>query len=220
MSARILILVLALCLSVKQSASSWKAAVIVGKMLIDSFTSKYVEQTSVTAAEELVRGLTFDRYNEKIYCQILTKIKEKDFETVVSRISSRYQIPDEIHGAIMDGQYSGDANQAVVREFKFEKGGPGKVLYGRTVSFKREDSTIDLAYVFFYLDFKLSPRKIEERHRKQFLFITLGSYTVVRFEERNLSEKEKEHLFGFYRAKALKGFKQEYPELENGRDEL
>ena len=59
-------LVLVLGFAVKQSAGSWKAAVIVGKMLIDSFTSSYVERTSVTAAEELVRGLTFDRYNEKI----------------------------------------------------------------------------------------------------------------------------------------------------------
>ena len=213
-------LVIVLGFSVKQSAGSWKDAVIVGKMMIDSFTSSYVEQTSVTAAEELVNGLTFDRYNEKIYCQILTKIKETDFETVVNRISSRYQIPDEIQGAIMDGQYSGDANQAVVREFKFQKGGPGKVLYGRTVSFKREDSTIDLAYVFFYLDFKLSPSKIEERHRKQFLFITYGEHTLVRFEERNLSEKDKEHISDVYRAKALEGFKQEYPELESVRDEL
>lgn len=220
-------LVLVLGFAVKQSAGSWKAAVIVGKMLIDSFTSSYVERTSVTAAEELVRGLTFDRYNEKIYCQILTRIKETDFETVVNRISSRYQIPDEIQGAIMDGQYSGDANQAVIREFKFQKGGPGKVLYGRTVSFKHEDSTIDLAYVFFYLDFKLSPREIKERHQKKFLFITYGSNDVVRFEERNMSEKDKEHIFGFFRAKALEGFKQEYPEVENGlaekenrRDEL
>ena len=116
-------------------------------MLIDSFTSSYVEQTSVTAADELVRGLTFDRYNEKIYCQILTKIKEKNFETVVNRISSRYQIPDEIQGAIMDGQYSGDANQAANREFKFQKGGPGKVLYGRTVSFKREDHRFSLCFL-------------------------------------------------------------------------
>ena len=102
----------------------------------------------------------------------------------------------------MDGEFSGDANKAVVREFKFQKGGPGKVLYGRTVSFKREDSTIDLAYVFFYLDFKLSPRKIEERHWKQFLFITLGAQTVVRFEERNLSEKDKQQISDFYRVKA------------------
>lgn len=213
-------LALVLGFSVKQSAGSWKDAVIVGKMLIDSFSSRYVEQTSITAAEELVRGLTFETYSEKIYCQILTKIKETDFEAVVNRISSRYQIPYEIKGTIMDGQYSGDANQAVVREFKFQKGGPGKVLYGKTVSYKREDSTIDLAYVFFYLDFKLAPRKIEERHRKQFLFITYGSQTVVRYEDRNMAEKDKEHIFDFYRAKALEGFIQEYPQLAAERDEL
>ena len=55
---------------------------------------------------------------------------------------------------------------------------------------------------------------------KQFLFITLGAQTVVRFEERNLSEKDKQQISDFYRVKALQGFKQEYPDLESGRDEL
>lgn len=94
-------------------------------------------------------------------------------------------------------------NQEIVQEFKFEKGAPGSVLYGRIATLKHEDSTIDLAYVFFFLEFKLSPKKIEERRRKKFLFITYGSHTVVRFEERNLSEKDKEHISDFYRIKAL-----------------
>lgn len=216
----VLLLLVVLNFSVKQCAGSWSTALAVGKLLIDSFSSESVKTADLTAAEELVRGLTFDKYSEKVYCKIITKIKETDFETLVGRISSRYQIPTNIKEEISDGKYSGGVNQAVVREFKFEKGGPGKVLYGRTITSKREDSTIDLAYVFFELEFKFSPRKIEEQHRKQFLFITYGSETVVRFEERNLAEKDKEQISNFYRAKALKGFLQEYPTLATGRDEL
>ena len=202
------------------SLSGVGTAVSIGRMLLNTFTTNEVTQKDLTAAEELVRGLTFDKYHEKISCQILTKIKLSDFETVVGRIASRHQIPVDIQGAILDGQYV-ETNKALVREFKFEKGAPGRVLYGRTITLKREDSTIDLAYSFFYLEFKLSPKRIEENTKKRFLGIVIGSKRVVRFEERNLSDKEKDHIFDFYRNKALKGFREEYPALEaSGRDEL
>lgn len=128
-----LLLLVVLNVSVKQSTGSWSAVV-----------------TDLTAA---------DKYDEKIHSQIITKIKGTDFETLVSRISSRHQIPAKIQEAILDGKYNGEVNQAVVREFKFEKGAPGKILYGRTVTIKREDSTIDLAYVFFSLEFYIVPKK-------------------------------------------------------------
>ena len=203
----------------KMAAGSLSTVVSVGKILLDSFSSKDVKRKDLTAAEELVKGLTFDKYNEEIACKILTKINETDFETVVSRIATRHQIPADIQDSILDGKY-GEVNREIVREFKFEKGGPGSVLYGRTVTVKREDSTIDLAYAFFFLEFQLSPRKIEERHRQRFLGIVYGSHTVVRFEERNLSEKEKEQIFNFYRVKALNGFQKEYPALEVGQPEV
>ena len=221
MSARtVLLLLVVLNFSVQQCAGSWSTAFHVGKMLIDSFSSEGIKQRDLSAAEELVRGLRFDKYDEKFSTQIITKIKESDFETVVGRISTRHQIPANIQDTITDGKYSGGVNQAVVTEFKFEKGGPGKVLYGRTITSKREDSTIDLAYVFFYLEFKFSPIQIEEERFKKFLFITYGSHTVVRKEERDLSERDKEQMFTFFRDKALKGFSKEYPALESERDEL
>ena len=218
--AMLLLLVsLAIFKLARVSTGSWSTAASVGKMLLESFTSEDIKETDLTAAEELVRGLTFDKYNEKISTQILKKIKLTDFATVVSRIGTRHQIPADIQGAILDGQYC-EVNEMRVREFKFQKGETGSVLYGRTATVKREDSTIDFAFAFFYLEFKLSPRRIEERRRKKFLGITYGSRTVVRFEERELSEKEKEHISNFFRIKALKGFKQEYPALENERTEL
>lgn len=195
-------------------------ALSVTKILLESFTSEEITETDLTAAEELVRGLTFDKYDERIITKESNNIKLKDFATLVSRIATRYQIPADIEGEILDGQYC-EVNKAQIREFKFQKGETGRILYGRTATVKREDSTIDLAFVLFHLEFKLSPKRIEERHRKKFLgLITYGSHSVVRFEERNLSEKEQEHISDFFRAKAVKGIKQEYPALANERTEL
>ncbi|XP_068737025.1 uncharacterized protein [Montipora capricornis] len=201
------------------STGSWSTALSVGKILLESFTSEDIKETDLTAAEELVRGLTFDKYHEKISTQILIEMKLTDFVTVVSRIGTRHQIPAKTQEAILDGQFV-KMNEIRIREFQFEKGATGSVLYGRVVTVKREDSTIDLAYVLFHLEFKLSPRKIEERRRKKFFGIIYGSRTKVRFEERNLSEKEMEHISNFFRIKAVKGFKQEYPALANERTEL
>ena len=90
-----------------QAAASWgTTALSVGKILLDSFTSEDIKETDLTAAEELVRGLTFDKYNEQISCKILTKIKLEDFEILVSRIVTRYQIPADIKERILDGQYA------------------------------------------------------------------------------------------------------------------
>ena len=65
---------------VRQNAASLSTAVSVGKILLESFTSEETQETDLTAAEELLRGLTFDKYKEGIYCKILTKIKEENFE--------------------------------------------------------------------------------------------------------------------------------------------
>ena len=194
-------------------------ALSVGKILFESFTSENIKGKDLTAAEELVRGLTFDKYEEQIITKNLTKIELTDFSTVVCRLGRRHQIPAEIQEAILDGLY-GEVNEQRIRKFKFEKVGTGRVLYGRSVTVKREDSTIDLACAFFSLEFKLSPRKIEEQHRTAFFGITIRSRTVIRFEERNLSETEKEHMSNFFRVKAVKGFKQEYPSLANEQTEL
>ena len=216
---RLLLVSLAIFKLARATTGSLSTAASVAKILLESFASEDIKETDLTAAEELVRGLTFDKYHEKIVAKNSEKIELTKFETVVSRLGTRYQIPAKIQEAILDGLYM-EVNKEVIREFKFQIGETGRILYGRTATVKREDSTIDLAFVLFDLEFKLSPRKIEERRRKKFLDITYGSRRVVRFEQRNISEKEKEHIFNFYRIKALKGFKQEYPALADERTEL
>lgn len=204
----------------KVSTGSLSTAQSAAKILLKSLTSEEITETDLTAAEELGCGFTCDKYKEEIVTQVSEKIKLTDFATLVRRIAARNGIPAKIQDGILAGQHCG-VNERRISEFKFQKGETGSFVYGRTATVKREDSTIDLAFVLFHLEFKLSPRRIEERHREAILgIIPNGSYTVVRFEERNLSEKEQEHITIFFRAKALKGFMQEYPALANERTEL
>ena len=129
------------------------------------------------------------RYEQQTF-KIVTKMKE-NFERRIYKIANRHHIPVHIRDSLLDGM-DGEVNQEVIREFKESS---RKVLYGRTITVKREDSTIDLAHAMFSLEFKLPSQKIEKRGRKKFLgLITYGSHTAVRFEEPNLSEKEKEHF--------------------------
>lgn len=95
---------------VRQNAASWGTAVSVGKILLESFTTEHSQETDLTAAEELVRGLTYVKYNEGICCKILTKIKEENFEKVINRIAARLQIPALIRDTLLDGM-DGEVNQ-------------------------------------------------------------------------------------------------------------
>lgn len=216
----LLLVLLAIFKSARVSTGSLSTAQSPAKILLESFTSEEITETDLTAAEELGRCFTFDKYNEEFLTQVSERIKLTDFATLVCRIATRNRIPAKIKDGILVGQYCG-VNERWIREFKFQKGETGSFVYCRTATIKREDSTIDLAFVLFHLEFKLSPRSIEERHRDAILgLIPFGSHTVVRFEERNLSEKEQELITIFFRAKALKGLKHEYPALANERTEL
>ncbi|XP_015776723.1 PREDICTED: uncharacterized protein LOC107354746 [Acropora digitifera] len=216
----LLLVLLAIFKLARVSTGSLSTAQSAAKMLLESFTSEEITETDLTAAEELGRGFTFDKYEEKFVTQVSERIKLTDFATLVRRISTRNSIPDKIQDEILIGQCCG-VNERRIREFKFQKGETGSFIYCRAATVKREDSTIDLAFVFFHLQFKLPPRRIEEQHSRTILgLIPIGSRTDVRFEERNLSEKEQELITIFFRAKALKGFKQEYPALANERTEL
>ena len=210
----LLLVLLAIFKLARVSTGSLSTAQSAAKMLLESFTSEEITETDLTAAEELGRGFTFDKYEEKFVTQVSERIKLTDFATLVRRISTRNRIPDKIQDEILTGQCCG-VNERRIREFKFQKGETGSFIYCRTATVKREDSTIDLAFVLFHLEFKLPQRRIEEQHREAILggLIPFGSRTVVRLEERILSEKEQEHMIIFFRAKALKGFKQEYPAL-------
>ncbi|KAL5251435.1 hypothetical protein ACHWQZ_G016964 [Mnemiopsis leidyi] len=186
----------------------------VASMIVDSLTDTTTTVTNLTQAEEQVRGLTFDKFEEKFLSQVMEGINLYDFEKVVERLANRHSLPADKKEEILDGQYAAK-NYLVSKEFVFNVGQDSQLVYMKVATIKTSDSKIDLALMYYRLDFKLAPMKIETRRKKRFLGIKTGTRTSIHYEPRNLSEKDQDCFTNFFRYKALKGFLLENPAAGN-----
>ena len=184
-------------------------------VLVSAFSKDKITSKDLTAADEAVRGLTFDLFNEDISSRVMTGIKLDDFEPLVNSIAKRMGLPENIRLAILESKLAA-TNQEVVTNFRFAKGETGSFTYGRIVTMKPEESTIDLAYSVYHLDFKLSPQVIEHTKTKKFLGFTTSKKVWRETRERNLSTREEEHLSLYFMDKAIKGFKRDHAHLLDG----
>ena len=197
---------------VSDAAAMTKVAMV----LVSAFSRDTVTSKDLTAADEAVRGLTFDLFNEHASSRVMTGIELADFETLINGIAKRMEIPDDIRLDILDSKLAA-TNQEVVRNFYFAKGESGSFTYnGRIVTVKPNKSTINLAYSIYHLDFKLSPQVIEHTKKKKFLGFTTGKKVWRETKERNLSTREQEHLSLYFMDKAIKGFKRDHAHLLDG----
>ena len=172
-----------------------------------------ITHKDLTAADELVRGLTFDKYEEKAVSQVLIGIKTSEFEQLVDRFAKRHSIPADKKDGILDGVFA-EQNTLKIKEFIFNPGVDSKITYCKIATIKTSETHIDMALMLFNLDFKLTPTKIETVEQGYLLrFIPLGSKKEVTINERNLSELDQNKLINFFRAKALQGFTKEYPSV-------
>ena len=193
------------------SATPGSAYVSAVTALVKLFSSDEEHTRDLTAEEELVRGLLFDVYNEKISCKVLKGILIADYDTVIDGFVERFAIPKDIESSLREGKY-GDENYEIVIDFKFEKGKIGSFTYGRVVTIKHGDK-IDMAYSVYFLEFKLSPKEIRHKKVKKFLGFTTGKKVWTETKERNLSVKEKDEMQTYFMDKAIKGFKKQYKVL-------
>ena len=192
------------------AAMAHVAMVLVSALSRDKITSR-----DLTAAEESVRGLTFDVFNEKTSCRVVTEIKLDDFETLINSIARRLGIPDDVRQAILESKLAAVNNEVIV-DFRFTKGETGSFTYGRIATVKPDSTTINLAYSVYHLEFKLSPQVIEHTKKKKFLGFTTGKKVWRETRERNLSTKEQDWLRIYFMNKAVKVFKEEYAGLLEG----
>ena len=199
----------------ENSKSNMKVREIkVVNLIVDSFITEKTTVKDLTMAEERVRGLTFDKFEEKLLSQVLEGINLTDFEKVVERIAKRHSIPDDKKDGILDGQYA-KKNILVSKEFVFNIGVDSQLVYMKVATIKRSDTKIDLALMYYKLGFKLAPLKKETTKDTYFLFWKVGTETTIHYEPRNLSEKDQDCFTNFFRYKALKGFLQENPGARN-----
>ena len=178
---------------------------------MDTFSGDTASK-DLTAAEESVRGLTFDVFNENTSCRVMTGIKLDGFETLINNIARHLGIPDDIRDAILESNFA-EVNSEVTIDFCFAKGETGNFTYGRTATVKPDDTTINLAYSVYHLEFKLSPQVIEHTKKKKFLGFTTGKKVWRETRGRNLTVKEQDHLRTYFKKKTMDGFKEEYADL-------
>ena len=184
-----------------------QAGVSVANAMIKLFSTEKERTRDITAAEEAIRGTTFDLFHEKVSTKLLSGIKLPDFENVIDRIAKRLGLPNDIKDSILDGKFAA-VNQEIIKEFKFTKGDTGDFLFGR-VATVRTENTIDLAYAIYTLKFKLSSRVIEHTTTK--IFLWMRKKKVWReTQERNLSIKEKEDLEEYFKKKVIDGFSENF----------
>ena len=183
----------------------------VAQVLVQMFAKEEETIKDLTAAEEQMRGITFDLLKEKLLCQVMKGIKLADLEKVIGSFARSSQMPDDVKDAILRGQYA-DENYANIIDFKFAIGEVGNFTYGRIVTIKRSRDgrdIIDLAYSSYQISFKLSPKVIEHKKKKKFLGFTTGKKVWRERFERNLSEKEQDYMRIYFLNKAITGFRKE-----------
>ena len=180
--------------------------------LVKLFSSSEEEKIKdLTAADEVVRGLTFDLFNEKVSCQVMKGILLQDYKTVVDLFVQQYSIPEEVKISLLYGQYA-EESIGIIVNFKFAKGETGRFTYGRVATVKH-DGKIDMAYSLYFLEFRLSPRVIEHKKKKKFLGFTTGTKVWRETQKRDLSVKDRDYMQSYFMKKAIEGFKEHYPGL-------
>ena len=178
---------------------------------MESFNASKVPARDSMIAEEMLRDVKFDKYNEKSSCKVIRGIPQDNFKSVFQKIASRHHIPEKQTASILDVQNADNAKVITpTEEFKFTAGDNGRVFYGKTLTRKHKGG-VDLAYAFFSLEFKLSAVEIEEERPRPPLMSFGTRKNIVRLEERNLSKEEKKHFLNFFQAKAIKEFRKENP---------
>ena len=136
------------------------AMTMVAMLLVSAFPRDTVTSKDFTAADEAVRGLPFDLYNDHVSFRVMTGIGLDDFETLINGMG----IPDDKRLAILEGKLAA-TNQA--RVVNFTQGGTDSFTHGRIATVKVNESTINLTYSIYHLDFKLSPQVIEHTKKKK-----------------------------------------------------
>ena len=174
--------------------------------------SKDEERTKdLTAANELIQGLTFDQFDENISCRVARGILLGDYPTLVENFMRRFSAPVEVKESLLEAEFVEDMMENLFN-FKFKKGKTGRYVYGRVATVKDGDK-IDIAYSVYTLDFKLSPSVIQHTRKTKFLWFTTGEVVWQEDKERDLSMKNKDDLQQDFMTKAISKFRSEYAAL-------
>ena len=162
----------------------------------------------LTAAEEVIRGLTFEVFKEEVSCQVLQGIDLTDYDTVINRFAEKFNIPHDVRVSLLDARY-GEEDNEILMDFKYETGKTGTFTYGRIAVLRNHYGIYDVAYSMYLLEFELSPQGNKQAKIEKLLSFVSGN-NVWKKKQRILSQLETHQMHVYFLNKAITHFKSEY----------
>lgn len=186
----------------------------IGQILLKSLLDKKYSSSELIETQNVKRMLQFDKYKERTSTQIIAGLDINHFDDVINDVANEYSIPEKYRKSLLRGKHA-EFNEKVIKEFLFDIGEPGKFVYGKIMMMKQNGGEkIDIAFVFYTLNFQLSQVRREQRLERSFLteLITGVKYKTT-FEDRKLSDYEKNSMLAYLRERAVEEILDAYPQL-------
>ena len=191
-----------------------KEAAYLTTKLLESLLKDRASKEHMAVVERVLEDLAFDEYREKLITDTVEGLDIGFFDEFVNDLQSDLSIPEADKKAILKGKFA-ERKMKIIKDFFFKTSEPGRFLYGRVMTEKREcGKKIDFTYAFYRVDFKLSKKKVEVyNHRNPIYEFFLGADRKIRYEDRSLDRDTQGHMTKYFRQKCIDGLVEEYPQL-------
>ena len=183
----------------------------IAQALVSNFDVKTMV-TDLTQANEEIRGLEFDKFDEKNGNRVLKGVDLKEFEIVIKTIANSNEIPEEFVQEILLSKHI-DSNAFQKQKFIFEEGHISKIWYCAVTTKKVSGNKIDLAMAFYNLNFKMSDRMKHHSKARRFFGIKYWTDEWTTSEPRKLSMSDQTYFGRFLKAKAIIAFVEDHQNM-------
>lgn len=143
-----------------------------------------------------ISPLSVDGFKEITDCQLFSDILLKDYKKLVQRISSRYNLPNDVRQALVR---NAKHDTKLIKDFRLRFGKEGKLAYG-IVATQKYKKTVDLAFSIYSLEMEISSSDGGE---------VAGKLLTSKITP--LDDHFNADWVNYYQRKALEAFDKEYP---------
>lgn len=224
MVSRCIVLVLFISLAAySQGLGNLPRVLGVAHQMIKLFSDDEEHTKDLSAAEEVIKGIPFEKYFEDSNCRVLRGIPDENFERVLNNLMDRFSMPEDtqkkLKSSLLDVLLVNKGLHEIMQSFHFEKEKGGNYVYGR-VAVARKGGEIDMAHSIYQLEFQLAPKIIEHRRTKKFLgFISYGTKVWQEKQKRDLFTSDLKFMDAYFKNKAIAAFQREYRGLLKAEQE-
>eukprot|EP01083_Nonionella_stella_P028824 79432_1 len=182
---------------------------IASALLKEALTPTTVSSTKMAKSEDFVKTLTFTQFDESVTIRHAQGVYASDLNNYAMDLKQIYKLPDEATEEIKMLKYATQDNY-MRRDFVYDAGG-GYYRYMIVSAVRVNEKKIDIAYIHYNAQYKLTPIEVHHKTSKKFLFIKWGTKNHVTYRPRDLSEKDVQHLCNVLQRRCHEAFQQMGP---------